>query len=100
MTTPSNPYSQPAPIPGAYGAFPPFGRPPADPPAAPQASGGVGTIHDGVLHLDYSDETIRHQALELAVHYTHRRQLTDGPKYTLEVAELFRAYLTDGTVPQ
>ncbi|QKY78512.1 hypothetical protein SEA_ZITCH_67 [Gordonia Phage Zitch] len=75
------------------------GRPPTDPPAAPQASGGVGTIHDGVLHLDYSDETIRHRALELAVHFTHRQNLVDGPKYTIEVAELFRAYLVDGTIP-
>lgn len=75
------------------------GRPPTDPPAAPTADGGVGTIHDGVLHLDYSDETIRHRALELAVHYVHRRNVT-GPEYTLEVAELFRAYLVDGTRPQ
>ncbi|QGJ93616.1 hypothetical protein J1771_gp62 [Gordonia phage MelBins] len=66
----------------------------------PQASGGVGTILDGVLHLDVSDEATRQRALELAVEWTCRHRWPDSAGDLVAVADVFRAYLADGTVPE
>ncbi|QXN73279.1 hypothetical protein SEA_HANS_62 [Gordonia phage Hans] len=66
----------------------------------PTDSGGVGTIEDGILRLDYSDEATRQRALELAVEWTCRHRWPDSADTLVAVAETFRAYLADGTVPE
>lgn len=100
MTTPSNPYSQPAPIPGQYGTPAAYPPPPADPPAAPTADGGVGTIHDDVLHLDYSAPEGRAYALDLAVRWTERDTAPTDPVRIVEVAEMWRKYIEAGDIPK
>ena len=68
--------------------------------SAPQATGGDGTIVDGVLTLDTSDEATRLRALELAVQWTERHTTPTGPADIVTIAETFRQYLADGTVPK
>ncbi|QDH93217.1 hypothetical protein SEA_ZIPP_64 [Gordonia phage Zipp] len=76
------------------------GRPPADPPPAPQASGGVGTILDGVRHLDYSAPEGRAYALDLAVRWTERDTAPTDPARIVEVAEMWRKYIEAGDIPK
>lgn len=65
-------------------------------PPAQQATGGVGTVIDGVLTLDYSDEATRQRALELAVQWTERHTTPTGVADIVTIAETFRQYLANG----
>ncbi|QGJ95845.1 hypothetical protein J1770_gp59 [Gordonia phage EMoore] len=81
---------------------------PTTPPSGPSGvssprkppTGGGGQGDPNRLHLDVSDEATRQRALELAVEWTCRHRWPDSAGTLVTVAETFRAYLADGTVPE
>lgn len=54
---------------------------------------------DGVLTLDTSHEATRLRALKLAVEWTCRHETPVAGESIVVIADIFRQYLANGTVP-